>query len=92
MKKPVLLSIDQGTTGTKILFIDQKGSVVSESYQKHTQIYPQPGWVEHDPEEIWSCILHGIKKALAKGNIDPKQVAGVGLSNHVECVTLMSRE
>lgn len=86
MTKPVLLSIDQGTTGTKVLFLDQQGHVVAESYQKHTQIYPQPGWVEHDPEEIWACILRGVEEALSKGKIDPKQVKGVGLSNQGETV------
>ena len=52
-----ILAIDQGTTGTTVLIIDDEGSVAGRAYSEFTQIYPQPGWVEHDPEEIWTSQL-----------------------------------
>jgi glycerol kinase len=84
--KNYLLSIDQGTTGSKILVVNREGMVVAESYQKHTQHYPRSGWTEHDPEEIWEKVRIGVAEALEKGNVQPDQVAAVGLANQGETV------
>ncbi|MGG4450576.1 glycerol kinase GlpK [Brevibacillus sp. HB1.2] len=81
-----LLSIDQGTTGTKVLLVNHLGRVAAESYQKHTQYYPQSGWVEHNPEEIWEKVLMGVADVLLKGRIEPEQVEAVGLANQGETV------
>lgn len=81
-----LLSIDQGTTGTKVLVVNHAGSVVAESYHKHTQHYPQSGWAEHEPEEIWEQIQKGVIEVLQKGNIQPEQILAVGLANQGETV------
>lgn len=84
MSKQYLISVDQGTTGTKVLVVNQKGEVIGSSYKKHTQYYPQPGWAEHDPEEIWTNMLIAIEEVLKESKIKPSQIAGVGLANQGE--------
>ncbi|MCQ6562329.1 FGGY family carbohydrate kinase [Paenibacillus mendelii] len=86
MLEKFLLSIDQGTTGTKVVLFDQQGEVRASSYKKHTQYYTKPGWTEHDPEEIWACIGQGIQEALAEGKIEPSQIEAIGLANQGETV------
>jgi glycerol kinase len=86
MEQTYLLSIDQGTTGTKVLLIGRSGEIAAQSYRKHTQYYPQEGWVEHDPEEIWLAVHDGVREVLANANARPQQVAGVGLANQGETV------
>ncbi|MCK9905251.1 glycerol kinase GlpK, partial [Frankia sp. Cpl3] len=81
-----MLSIDQGTTGTKILLVNRQGTVAAESYQKHTQYYPRSGWAEHDPEEIWERLLAGVADALQKGKAAPEQVEAIGIANQGETV------
>lgn len=79
-----LLSLDQGTTGTKALLINQQAEVIENIYQTHEQFYPNEGWVEHDPEEIWNAIQSIVQKALDKQNIKPEQIESVGLANQGE--------
>ena len=61
----VVLAIDQGTTGTKVLAIDRSGRVIGRAYREIGQHYPRPGWVEHDPEEIWRSVRDAADQALA---------------------------
>jgi glycerol kinase len=77
-------AVDQGTTGTRFMVFDQAGRVAASDYEEHRQIYPQPGWVEHDPAEIWAKTQKVIAKALAKGGIDPAEIAGIGVTNQRE--------
>ena len=77
-------AIDQGTTGTRFMIFDQQGRVVASCYEEHTQIYPQPGWVEHDPLEIWEKTRRVIAGALKQGNIPPEQIAAIGVTNQRE--------
>lgn len=86
MEKAFLLAIDQGTTGTKVLLLDRSGEVVAQSYTKHTQFYPQEGWVEHDPEEIWQAVCDGVREVLRDADASPKHVVSVGLANQGETV------
>ncbi len=58
-----ILAIDQGTTGTTALIVDRDGIIRGRGYAKITQYYPKPGWVEHDPSEIWEQTLHAVSKA-----------------------------
>lgn len=90
--KRYVLSIDQGTTGTKVMFADQTGAIAAESYQKHAQHYPRAGWVEHDPLEIWERIVAGVSEAMRQGKIVPKEVAAVGLANQGETVMFWDGE
>ncbi|MGB9661073.1 MAG: glycerol kinase GlpK [Moorellaceae bacterium] len=87
-----VLAIDQGTTGTKALLVDEEGEVVSGAYREHRQIYPFPGWVEHDLEEIWQKILEVTGECLAGAGVRAKQIASVGLSNQGETVAAWSRK
>jgi len=77
-------SIDQGTTGTRFMIFDHNGNVVSQAYEKHEQIYPEPGWVEHDPIEIWENTKRVINGALDSEGLDPKQLEAIGITNQRE--------
>ena len=69
MSLKYILAIDQGTTGTTALLINQAGEIISRTYRDFTQIYPQPGWVEHDPQEIWAVTLSAVTQALLQANL-----------------------
>jgi len=77
-------AVDQGTTGTRFMVFDRQGRVVASLYEEHTQIYPQPGWVEHDAGEIWAKTRRVIGGTLAEGRIRPTQIAGIGITNQRE--------
>jgi glycerol kinase len=85
---PSILALDQGTTGTTALVIHQDGSVLGRGYREFTQHFPQPGWVEHDPEEILRISLDAVREALAAAGERP---AGVGITNQRETVVLWDR-
>jgi len=67
-------AVDQGTTGTRFIVFDHEGQVVANAYQKHEQIYPEPGWVEHDPMEIWKNTKEVIRRALGQADIGPDRL------------------
>ncbi|WP_207592161.1 glycerol kinase GlpK [Halomontanus rarus] len=81
-------AIDQGTTGTRFMVFDHDGQVVSSAYETHEQIYPEPGWVEHDPVEIWENTKSVIATALAEGDVDPTQLEAIGVTNQRETTVL----
>src|SRR6056297_2482283 len=85
-------SIDQGTTGTRFMVFDHDGGVVSQAYEKHEQIYPEPGWVEHDPMEIWENTKLVINEALDKEGIDPEQLEALGVTNQRETTIVWDKE
>jgi glycerol kinase len=85
---PSILALDQGTTGTTALVIHQDGSVLGRGYREFTQHFPQPGWVEHDPEEIFRVSLEAVAEALASAGERP---AGLGITNQRETVVLWDR-
>ncbi|MEE9133202.1 MAG: glycerol kinase GlpK [Gemmatimonadota bacterium] len=89
---PVILAIDQGTTGTTVLAVDHESAVVGRAYQEIEQFYPQPGWVEHDPEEIWRSVQGAVTAALQDGGIAPADIAAIGITNQRETVVLWDRE
>ena len=74
MGEKFILAIDQGTTGTRAIAYDRDGHVVSHSYRQLTQYYPRPGWVEHDPEEIWQSCLGVIEEILTKSDLKPVKI------------------
>ena len=88
----VVLAIDQGTTGTMVLAVGHDGSVVGRAYREIEQHYPQPGWVEHDPEEIWRSVQGTIAVALDDGGLAAADVEGIGITNQRETVVLWDRE
>ena len=85
-------SVDQGTTGTRFMVFDHGGNVVSSAYEKHEQIYPEPGWVEHDPMEIWENTQTVINQALEEGGIDADQLEAIGVTNQRETTLLWDAE
>jgi len=88
----VILSIDQGTTGTTVMLIDRELQVLARGYQEIKQIYPQPGWVEHDPEDIWNSVLAATDTALKTGRISPAAIKGIGITNQRETTVAWNRE
>ena len=92
MAKKYVAAIDQGTTSTRCMIFDKEGNPVSSSQMEHEQIYPQPGWVEHDPMEIWSRTQDVIRGALEKGNIDPNEIAAVGVTNQRETTIVWDKD
>jgi len=86
-----IMAIDQGTTGSRVMIVDRAGSVRASRYAEFPQIYPRPGWVEHDAEAIWSVTLKMIKAALASGGFAAGQMAAVGITNQRETVVLWEK-
>ncbi len=84
-------AIDQGTTGTRCMVFSRDGQVVSVEYAEHRQIYPQPGWVEHDAAEIWTNTRRVVAAALAKHDLQPAQIAGVGITNQRETTLIWDK-
>jgi len=84
-------AIDQGTTSTRFMIFDKQGKIVDCAQKEHQQIYPQPGWVEHDPLEIWSCTQTVIKDALNKSNITVAEITAVGITNQRETIVVWDK-
>lgn len=91
MRHKYILSLDQGTTGTRAVIFNAEGKIVSWDYKEIKQYYPKPGWVEHDPDEIWGSCNNVIRNALARGRINPKNIASVGITNQRETSVLWDR-
>ncbi len=79
-----VLSLDQGTTSSRAIVFDEKGNVVSKVNKEFRQIYPRPGWVEHDPVEIWESQIEVAKKAIEEAGIKPEDIAAIGITNQRE--------
>src|SRR5829696_1602531 len=84
-------AIDQGTTSSRFIVFDKAGAIASLAQREHAQIYPKPGWVEHDPLEIWQNTQGVIAEALAKGGLRPSELAAVGITNQRETAVLWDR-
>jgi glycerol kinase len=91
MAKPLLLSIDQGTTSTRAVVYDDRGQSLGSANLEFRQHYPQPGWVEHDAEEIWQSVESVVPKALASAGIEGKHLAAIGVTNQRETCVLWDR-
>ena len=86
-----ILALDQGTTSSRAIVFDQTGSVLGVAQQELTQIYPQPGWVEQDPEEIWSSQLTTARGALKQAGMSAADIAAVGITNQRETTLVWER-
>ncbi len=84
-------AIDQGTTSTRFMIFDHSGKVVSVDQKEHEQIYPKPGWVEHNPQEIWTRVQEVIHGSLQKGHVDPKDIAAIGITNQRETTVVWEK-
>jgi glycerol kinase len=85
-------AIDQGTTSTRFILFDDLGSIVSVAQKEHEQIYPQPGWVEHNPEEIWQRTMEVIGQALQQAGISGTELTGIGITNQRETTIVWNRK
>lgn len=86
-----ILAIDQGTTSSRAILFDRQGQVISVSQQEFTQHFPNDGWIEHNPEDIWESVLDTCRNVIAKANIDIRQIAGVGITNQRETTIVWDR-
>jgi glycerol kinase len=84
-------AIDQGTTSTRFIVFDRSGCIVSLAQKEHRQIFPQPGWVEHDPEEIWRNTQEVIAAAMAQKSLRPGDLAAIGITNQRETSLIWNR-
>lgn len=87
--KKYILAIDQGTTGSRAIVYDKNGNKIASSYHEFPQYFPKPGWVEHDPEEIWDSVNKSIQKVLQK--VDPGRIAAIGITNQRETTVLWDK-
>ena len=85
-------AIDQGTTSTRFIVFDRSGRIVTTAQKEHEQIYPKPGWVEHNPEEIWARTQEVIAEALKAKNLTAKDLAGVGITNQRETTVVWNKK
>jgi glycerol kinase len=87
-----VLAIDQGTTGTTAMVFNHDSATVGEAYSEFTQHYPQPGWVEHDANEIWDVSMQVVQDALEDAGVSPGDLAAIGITNQRETVVMWDRE
>ena len=85
-------AIDQGTTSTRFIVFDRAGQIVSSAQEEHEQIYPQPGWVEHDAEEIWQRTGSVIAKAMQSAKLGPQDLAAIGITNQRETTVVWNKK
>jgi glycerol kinase len=86
-----ILALDQGTTSSRSIVFDKQGNIVSTAQKEFEQIFPQPGWVEHNAEEIWSTQFGTMAETVAKANITMQQIAGIGITNQRETTVVWER-
>jgi glycerol kinase len=91
MKRTCILALDQGTTSSRAIVFDKNGQTVASAQKEFKQIFPKPGWVEHDPEEIWATQAGVAVEALTIAGVDSKDVVAIGITNQRETVVVWNR-
>lgn len=92
MKNKLILALDQGTTSSRAIVFNHEGEIVSVSQKDFEQIFPKPGWVEHDPKEIWSSQISVAAEVIAKVGVSGKEIAAIGITNQRETTIVWDRE
>lgn len=87
-----IMAFDQGTTSSRTILFDDSGNIVSQAQKEFSQIFPKPGWVEHDPEEIWNSQLYTAREALRKAGIHATQIAAIGITNQRETTVVWDKK
>ena len=90
--KQYILALDEGTTSVRSILFDRECRIVSMAQHEFTQIYPRPGWVEHDPMEIYANQYAAMTECVVKSGVDPKEIAGIGITNQRETTVVWERE
>ncbi|GAQ19094.1 glycerol kinase [Oceanobacillus picturae] len=91
MSKKYILSIDQGTTSSRAILFNHDGEIVETAQKEFQQFFPQPGWVEHDANEIWTSVLACIADVLRKADAEPTDIAGIGITNQRETAVVWNK-
>ena len=91
MTKKYMLALDQGTTSSRCILFDKQGNICSMAQKEFEQIYPQAGWVEHDPMEIWASQLSVATEAISKIGAAAEEIAGIGITNQRETTIVWDR-
>jgi glycerol kinase len=91
MNKKYIMALDQGTTSSRTIIFDKQGNIISSHLIEFEQIYPQPGWVEHRPDDILNSQIESIKKAVEKAKISPKEIASIGITNQRETTVIWDK-
>lgn len=86
-----ILSLDQGTTSSRAILFNHKGEIVETGQKEFEQFFPKPGWVEHNANEIWTSILASISDVLRKSDVEPSQIAGIGITNQRETTVVWDK-
>ena len=87
-----MMALDQGTTSSRCILFDKSGNICSMAQKEFRQYYPQPGWVEHNPKEIWSSQLSVAAEAMAAAGVTAEEIAGIGITNQRETTIVWNRE
>ena len=90
--KKYILSLDQGTTSSRAIVFDKQGSIISLAQKEFTQYFPKPGWVEHDPNEIWSTQVGVAAEAISKESLSANNIAAIGITNQRETLVVWDRK
>ncbi len=91
-KAPFIIAIDQGTTSSRAIVFGADLSIVASAQQEFPQHYPQSGWVEHEPDDLWNTTLATLREAIARAGIEPRQIAAIGITNQRETTIVWDRE
>ncbi|WP_026571252.1 MULTISPECIES: glycerol kinase GlpK [Sediminibacillus] len=91
MSETYILSLDQGTTSSRAILFNRNGEIVETAQKEFEQFFPQPGWVEHDANEIWTSVLACMSEVLRKADAEPSQVAGIGITNQRETAVVWDK-
>ncbi|MBL8143397.1 MAG: glycerol kinase GlpK, partial [Acidobacteria bacterium] len=87
-----ILALDQGTTSSRAILFDHAGTIAGVAQREFQQIFPQPGWVEHDPQEIWATQIAVATEALGRAHLRPRDIAAIGITNQRETTIVWNRE
>src|SRR6185436_10822156 len=87
-----ILALDQGTTSSRTIVFDHAGNAQASAQKEFRQIFPKPGWVEHDANEIWATQLHTAQEALATAKLSPTDIAAIGITNQRETTVVWDRD
>ena len=87
-----ILAIDQGTTSSRAILFDQSYKIVASSQREFPQYFPQPGWVEHDPEEIWNSVFWVCHDVIKRAKVASKDISAIGITNQRETTIVWSKD
>src|SRR5688572_6707014 len=91
-KEKFIIALDQGTTSSRAVLFDEQGQIKGVAQQEFTQIFPKPGWVEHDAEEIWSTQSGVLHKLISDKKLEPSSIQGIGITNQRETTVVWNRK